>query len=92
MGSMPYEKQKKKDIFEYNAHNNIWMDLKKVQIAMVKLYGMNVSECDGKIIFVLKVDEAQILKCQKMERISICIMNRALDFSLCKRDNPSFKV
>ena len=68
------------------------MDLKKVQIAMVQLYGMNVSECDGKLIFVLKLDEAQILKWKKMERISIYIINRALNFSLCKRDNPSFKV
>ena len=66
------------------------MDPKKVHIAMVQLYGMNVSECDGKLIFVLNLDEAQILNCQKMERISICIMNRALDFSLCKRDIPKY--
>ena len=89
---MPYEKQEKKSHFEYNAFNSIWMDLKKVQIAMVQLYGINVSECDGKLIFVLKLDEAQILKCQKMERISICIMNRALDYSRCKRDTPGYKV
>ena len=25
-----YEKKNKKSIFEYNAFNNIWMDLKKV--------------------------------------------------------------
>ena len=91
-GSMPYEKKNKKSVFEYNAFNNIWMDVRKVQIAMVHLYGINVSECDGKLIFVLKLDEAQILKCQKMERISICIMNRALDYSQCKRDTTGHKV
>lgn len=91
-GSMPYEKQKKKSFFEYNAFNNIWMDLKKVQIAMVQLYGISVSECSGKILFVLKLDEAQILKCQKMERISISIMNRSLEYSQNRRDTPGFKV
>ena len=91
-GSMPYEKQKKKSVFEYNAFNNIWMDLKKVQIAMVQLYGIGVSECNGKLIFVLKLDEAQILKGQKMERISISIMNRALEYSQCKRDTQGYKV
>ena len=90
--SMPYEKKNKKSIFEYNAFNNIWMDVRKVHIAMVHLYGINVSECDGKRIFVLKLDEAQILKCQKMERISICIMNRTLDYSQCKRDTIGHKV
>ena len=47
------------------------MDLKKVQIAMVQLYGMSVDEGEGKLIFVLKLDEAQIQKSQNMERISI---------------------
>ena len=31
-GSMPYEKHKKKSFFEYNAFNNIWMDLKKFML------------------------------------------------------------
>ena len=91
-GSMPYEKQKKKSLLKYNAFNNIWMDLKKVQIAMVQLYGITVSECNEKIIFVLKLDEAQILKCQKMERISISIMNRYVEYNQCKRDTPGCKV
>lgn len=91
-GSMPYEKTKKKSFFEYNAYNNIWMDLKKVQIAMVQQYGITVRECDGNLKFVLKLDEAQILKCQKMERISISIMNRALDYSQCKRNEKGNKV
>ena len=32
VGSMPYEKQKKKAIFEYNAYNNIWMDSKRFRL------------------------------------------------------------
>ena len=27
-----------------------------------------------------------------MKRISISLMNRVLDYSLCKRDTPSYKV
>ena len=91
-GSMPYEKQKKKCIFEYNAFKIIWMDLKKVQVVMVRLYRISVSECSGKIIFVLKLDEAHIMKCQKMEKISIYIMNRCLEYSQCRRDTPCCKV
>ena len=58
------------------------MNLKKVQIAMVQLYQMSVDECGGKLIFVLKLDEAQVQKSQKMERVSISLMNRILDYSL----------
>ena len=82
-GSMPYEKQKKKSSFEYNSFNNIWMDLQKVQTVMVNFYEISMSECNGNLKFVLKLDEAQILKCQKMERVSISLMNRALEYSQC---------
>lgn len=80
-GSMPFEKQHKRSIFEYTIFNNIWMDLKRVQIAMVKLYKISIDECHGHLIFVLKLDEAQIQKNQKMERVSISLMNHALEYS-----------
>ena len=59
---------------------------------MVRLYRISVSKCSGKIIFVLKLDEAQILKCQKMERLSISIMNISLEYNQCRRDTPGCKV
>ena len=91
-GSMPYEKQKKKSSFEYSSFNNIWIDLQKIQTAMVNFYEISMSECNGKLKFVLKLDEAQILKCQKMERVSISLMNRALEYSQCQRDTPGYKI
>ena len=68
------------------------MDLKKVRMTMVKLYEMSIDECEGKLIFVLKLDEAQIKKSKKMERISISLMNRVLDYNVSKQDTPSYKV
>ena len=33
--SMPYEKNKRKSTCHYTIYSNIWMDLRKIQIAMV---------------------------------------------------------
>ena len=90
--SMPYEKNKRKSTFHYTIYNNIWMDLRKIQIAMVKMYGITVDECNGHLKFVLKLDEAQIQKSQKMERISISLMNRAIEYSLGSTEEPNYKV
>ena len=89
---MPYEKNNKKSIFHYTIFNNIWMDLRKIQKAMVKMYGITVDKCNGLLKFVIKLDEAQIQKCQKMERVSISLMNRAIEYSKGSREDPGFKV
>lgn len=91
-GSMPFEKQKKCGVFEYNSFNNIWVDIKRVQTAMIKFYGLTVEECSGHLIFVLKLDEAQMAKNQKMERVSIAIMNRSLEYSQRRRNTPGHSV
>ena len=35
-------------------------------------------DCLGKLVFVIKMDEAQLVKEHKLEQVSICIMNKAL--------------
>lgn len=35
-------------------------------------------DCLGKLVFVIKMDEAQLVKEHKLERVSICLMNKAL--------------
>ena len=61
-GIMPYDKGGRKCSFEYNAFNNIWMNVRKIQIAMIKYYGIKDHECEGLLKFVMKLDEAQIQK------------------------------
>ena len=45
---------------------------------MVKFYDMKVEECNGMLVFVLKMDEAQLVKGNKFERVIINLMNTAL--------------
>jgi hypothetical protein len=48
---------------------------------------------DGPLIFVLKMDEAEIVKQEKMERVSITLMNRALNSpNLSTKDVHYFSV
>lgn len=64
--------------FEYNQFNNVYIDVIKLQQAMVRYYGITEEECDGKLIFVIKLDECQVVKGQRLERVSLTLMNRAL--------------
>jgi len=51
------------------------------------------AELQGRpLIFVLKLDEAEIIHAQKMERVSITLMNRALDMSLDPNSSKYFSV
>ena len=45
---------------------------------MVKFYNITMVEVNSKLLFVLKLDECEILKQKKIERITITLMNRAL--------------
>ena len=62
----------------YNEFNNIYIEPVKLQQAMVQYYGVTPEECNGKLIFVLKLDECQVVKGQRLERVSVTLMNRAL--------------
>ena len=44
---------------------------------MIRYYGVTHSECNGKILFVLKLDECQVGKGQRLERVSITMMSMA---------------
>ena len=59
---MPFVKEKIKSSFEYNIFNNIWMDLRTVQKAMIGLYKISVDESNGHLKFVTKLDKDQIKK------------------------------
>ena len=44
------------------------------------------------LIFVLKLDESDLIKGQKLERVSLTLMNRALDASISNADERHFSV
>ena len=46
---------------------------------MVKFYDISVDEAKGKLIFVIKLNEMELINNDKYERISITLMNRAMD-------------
>lgn len=51
------------------------------------------AECNGgPLVFVLKLDEAEILRGKKFERISLTLMNRALDPDIQRNDERYFSV
>lgn len=64
-----------------DSFNNVFVDLKQLQKAMVRFYGQKQNDCLGKLVFVIKMDEAQLVKEHKLEWVSICIMNKALQFA-----------
>lgn len=73
----------------YNAYNNIFYNLEALQSYAVQLFEVTPLECDGVLKFVLKLDECQIVKERKLERVTITLMNRALD-PLITKDNPKW--
>ena len=71
---------------EFNEYNNIFFDLEALQRYSVQFFEVTTMECSGVLKFVLKIDECELLKCKKMERVTITLMNRALDPSITKKD------
>ena len=49
-------------------------------------------ECNGVLKFVIKLDESEIIKGPKLERMSMTLMNRALDPTITKKDLRYFSV
>ena len=76
----------------FNQHNNIFFDLETLQRYAVEFFEISTEECGGVLKFVLKLDECEILKNRKMERVTISLMNRALDPSITKDDKQHFSV
>lgn len=64
--------------FEYNAYNNVYIDMEELQKAMIQYYGLTLEETGGNAVFVLKLDECQVVKGQRLERVSLTLMSRAL--------------
>ena len=67
--------------FEYNEFNNVYINVETLQRAMIAYYGLTYEECQGQVVFVLKLDECQIVKGRRLERVSMTLMNRALKSS-----------
>ena len=53
--------------------------MEALQRAMIQFYGLTIDECGGNAIFVLKLDECQVVKGQGLQRVSVTLMNRALE-------------
>ena len=62
----------------FNEYNNIFFHLEALQQNMVKFYNILPAEVNSNLVFVIKLDECEILKQKKTERITITLMNRAL--------------
>ena len=58
---------------------------------MVEYYDINFEESGGILKFVIKMDECEILKEKKMERVTITLMNRALA-NVSREDKCYFSV
>ena len=91
---MPLDNSKS---FCYNEFNNVYIDLLKLQDSMIRFYGLTQEECDSKFIFVLKLDECQVVKGQCLKRVSITLMNMALvdvdvELNVNKKGNTCFGV
>ena len=48
---------------------------------MIRFYNLSYEEACGLAKFVIKLDETEIIKGKKLERVSITLMNRALSIS-----------
>ena len=53
-----------------------------LQQAMIKYYGITLEETGGNAVFVLKLNECQVVKDQILKRFSVTLMSRALKESL----------
>ena len=71
----------------FSEGNNLFYSTTSLQKAMVKYYNFTSCEMNGPLKFVIKLDECEVLKQKKMERITITIMNRALSPPLDTQGN-----
>ncbi|MCO5612831.1 hypothetical protein L7F22_067102 [Adiantum nelumboides] len=76
----------------YDKYNNIFYDLIALQTYVVQLFEVTCEECNGVLKFVIKLDECELVKETKVERVTITLMNRALDESISANDPRNFSV
>ena len=76
----------------YNEFNNIFFDIVSVEKAMIQFYKLSHEEASGIAKFVIKLDKIEIVKCKKLERVSITLMNRALSSSNSDTLSEKFSV
>ena len=63
-----------------------------VQKAMIRFYNLSHEEASGVANFVIKLDETEIVKCKRLERVSITLMNRELSTSQTIDTTEKFSV
>lgn len=71
----------------YNDCNNIFLDIENVLKYIIRFYKLDEHQVNGKIIIVIKLDESEIIKGQKLERVSVTLMNKISD-----TDDRTFSV
>ena len=76
----------------FTTHKNIFYNLEALQCYIVQLFDITEEECSGVLKFVLKLDECQVVKERKLERVTITLMNRALDPNITKENPKWFSV
>ena len=59
---------------------------------MVQFYNITHEECNGILKVMIKLDESELVKGQKMERVSLTLMNRALNSHITPKDPKYFTV
>lgn len=72
-----YQSKDKKSM-SYNQSNNLFVDMNTLLRFIIHFYDISTEKVDSKIVLVLKLDESELIKGQKMERVSITLMNGAL--------------
>ncbi|MCO5578551.1 hypothetical protein L7F22_032394 [Adiantum nelumboides] len=77
---------------QFNKHTNLFVDLEALQRYVVQFFDISREECGGVLKFVLKFNKCKVLKNKKLERVTITLMNRALDPSITKQDPRYFSV
>lgn len=76
----------------YNKFNNIFYNIEVLQSYSVQFFEISMDECQGLLKFVIKLDECELVKERKMERVTITLMNRALDPTITTTDPRWFSV
>ena len=58
--------------------------------AMVKFYDISVEEANGKLTFVIKLDEMELINIEEYERVFVMLMNRPMDPNIEVTDKKIF--
>ena len=59
---------------------------------MVKFYDISIEEAHEKLVFVIKLDEMELVNHGKYERVSVTLMNRAMDQNTNNTDTKYFSI